>query len=309
MRLQFDKSGRRFFFLTFCLRGRAPILSRIVREDGPSPAYGTALSEAGEKVAALWRGIHSRWPFLTASNFVIMPDHIHLLLIADYRQAPTFDILDWFHHFRREAEDLVAPFANCRPEQVWEDHFWLLLVNAGAPLAAVRRYIKLNPARKVWKTEHPDMFVRHNRFRHPILNPSLPWTAIGNLTLLSSPFLFDVRLTRKKTVEEHAPEIEAMVEKAKRGMIPVCGFLSPGEKELGRRLREETFTRWIKTVPHGLPERFDPTVEDSRYLAAGRELILSSFAPNVPTFPVNWDNCHLMNDRNAALVSFRCETQ
>ena len=26
MRLQFDKSGRRFFFLTFCVRGRKPVL-------------------------------------------------------------------------------------------------------------------------------------------------------------------------------------------------------------------------------------------------------------------------------------------
>ena len=32
MRLQFDKSGRRFFFLTFCVRGRKAVLSRIVKK-------------------------------------------------------------------------------------------------------------------------------------------------------------------------------------------------------------------------------------------------------------------------------------
>ena len=32
MRLQFDKSGRRFFFLTFCVRGRREVLSRIVKK-------------------------------------------------------------------------------------------------------------------------------------------------------------------------------------------------------------------------------------------------------------------------------------
>ena len=34
MKLQFDKSGRRFFFLTFCVRGRRAVLSRIVKKPG-----------------------------------------------------------------------------------------------------------------------------------------------------------------------------------------------------------------------------------------------------------------------------------
>ncbi len=303
MKLQFDKSGRRFFFLTFCVRGRSAVLSRIVRKpdhDG-KPSYGVELLPAGEAIAALWRGIHKRWPFLTASNYIVMPDHVHLLLIADYSRAPDFDILDWFQHFRREGEDAVSPIIGVKPSLVWEDHFWLLLVNAGKPLAAVRKYIKMNPARKMWKLLHPDRFVRHGGLRHAVLDPAHSWTAIGDLTLLASPFMFPVRLTRKMTVEQHLPEIERMVNQASRGMIPVCGFLSPGEKELERRLRQEPYARWIKTVAHGLPPRFDPTVEDSRYLADGQQLILSSFSTDVPIFPINYENCHLMNDRNEEL--------
>jgi len=303
MKLQFDKGGRRFFFLTFCVRGRKPVLSRIVKKmerDG-KPGYTVELTQAGEAMAALWRGIHARLPFLTVSNFIVMPDHLHLLLIVDYSKARDFDILDWFQHFRREGEDLVAPLIGEKAPLVWEDHFWMLLVNAGRPLAAVRKYIKMNPARKIWKTLNPDRFIRRSGLKHPVLDPSLSWTAVGDLTLLASPFMFPVRLTRRMTVEQHLPEIKRMVENARRGMLPVCGFLSPGEKELERRLRQEPFARWIKTVPHGLPQRFDPTVEDSRFLADGRQLILSSFPTDVPVFPVNYDNCHLMNARYEAL--------
>ena len=303
MKLQFDKSGRRFFFLTFCVRGRRAVLSRIVRKPGKDgrPCTDVELLPAGEAMMALWRGIHARWPFLTASNYIIMPDHLHLLLIVDYHQAQGFDILDWFQHFRREGEDAVAPFLGVAPPFVWEDHFWLLLVNAGRMLAAVRTYIKMNPARKVWKDGHPDRFVRHSGVRHAVLDPVLSWTAIGDLTILASPFMFPVRLTRRMTVAQHLPEIEKMVDQARRGMVPVCGFLSPGEKELERRLRAEPYARWIKTVAHGLPPRFDPTVADSRYLAEGRQLFLSSFPVDAPVFPVNYDNCHLMNARNEAL--------
>ena len=134
-----------------------------------------------------------------------------------------------------------------------------------------------------------------------MLDASLPWTAIGDLTLLANPFMFPVRLTRRKTVPQHEQEIAQMVERARRGEVPVCGFLSPGEKELERRLRQEPHARWIKTVAHGLPPRFDPTVEDSRFLAEGRQLLLSSFPVDVPVFPVNYDNCHLMNARNEEL--------
>ena len=218
MRLQFDKSGRRFFFLTFCVRGRKAVLSRVVEKTGRDgrSGYAVELTPAGEAMAALWRATHARWPFLTASNFIIMPDHLHLLLIVDYSKAREFDILDWFQHFRREGEDLVAPLIGEKASLVWEDHFWMLLVNAGRPLAAVRKYIKMNPARKMWKTLNPDRFVRRSGLKHAVLDPSLSWTAIGDLTLLASPFLFPVRLTRRMTVEQHLPEIERMVEKARR---------------------------------------------------------------------------------------------
>lgn len=305
MKLKFDKSGRRFFFLTFCVKGRKAVLSRLISErdtNGKLKAR-VELTPLGERITALWRAIHAKHSALTASNFVIMPDHVHLLLIVNYPVEPNFDLLDWFQHFLREGEELLAKDLGVSAEDVWEEKFWILLVNAGKPLAAVRHYIKMNPVRKAWKLANADSFVRHTNIRHAALDSRLMWTAIGNLTLLASPFMFPVRLTRKKSVVEHLPEIERMVADARRGMIPVCGFLSPGEKEFERRLREEPDTRWIKTVAHGLPLRFDPTVEDSRYLAEGRQLVLSSFALDVPVFPVNYDNCHLMNARNEELCA------
>ena len=66
MRLQFDKSGRRFFFLTFCVRGRKAVLSRVVEKTGRDgrSGYAVELTPAGEAMAALWRATHARWPFL-----------------------------------------------------------------------------------------------------------------------------------------------------------------------------------------------------------------------------------------------------
>ncbi len=46
--------------------------------------------------------IHSAFPYLTLSTNVIMPDHIHLLLIANYDQSPTFNPM-WFSFVLIEA--------------------------------------------------------------------------------------------------------------------------------------------------------------------------------------------------------------
>ena len=57
-------------------------------------------------------------------------------------------------------------------------------------------------------------------------------------------------------------------------------------------------------MPYGLPERYDPSVEDSRWLAAHRQLILSSFDRAViPPFKITRQGCLAMNDRIAAMVA------
>ncbi len=110
--------------------------------------------------------------------------------------------------------------------------------------------------------------------------------------MLGNPFLLPVRLTRRKTVAEHEEEIAAVVGKAGQGWIPVSGFLSPGEKELYRRLRALPRARWIKTMAQGLPPRYDPSLEDSRFLAEHRALLLSALPIGAP---FDWNACHTMN--------------
>lgn len=180
----------------------------------------------------------------------------------------------------------------------WEAGFWLDLSFDSRQLKTIRKYIRNNQLRALWKLDNPDMFVCRGRFRHPVLDPALSWSACGDLTLLANPFLEAVSLTRKKTLVEHEEEIAALVEKARRGWIIVCGFLSPGEKELYRRLRELPNSRWIKTLAQGLPQRYDPSLEDSRFVAERRALLLSALPVGAP---FDWNACHAMNDHAAAM--------
>ena len=169
-------------------------------------------------------------------------------------------------------------------------------------------------ARRLWKLRHPDLFVCHRAIRAARLVVFAPrqFDGLGNLTLLGSPFLFHVRLTLKKTLAEHEAAIVEIVEKAKRGWVPVSGFISPGEKEALRRLKAEPVARFIKLLPSALPDRYDPSAEDSREIAAGRLAILSAVrgVAAISSLALKRDpaaahafrrNCLEMNDIAAAL--------
>lgn len=311
MHLKFSHRGRQFFFLTFVIKGRRPVLSRVVavEKNGREEAE-VEMTSLGEVVIEAWKAQHGQNAALTASARVIMPDHVHLLLIVNYDIDPHFDILDWLHHFRRAIEAkwvaLAGRGAGAQPPSVveWEDAFWLDLSFDSRQLKAIRRYIRLNPSRFLWKRRHPDCFVRHRGVKARVLDPLRQWDAVGDLTLLGSPFLFHVRLTLKKTVEEHEAAIAEIVEKARRGMVPVSGFISPGEKEALRRLKLEPRARFVKMLPYGLPPKYDPSAEDSRELAAHRLLILSGFPQSVRDDRAAFRrNCLAMNDLAAAICT------
>ena len=345
MKLAFSHSGRQFFFITLVVAERREVLSRVVDERSRPE-----LTRLGEVVQFALRAFHRVWPAVTVSDFVIMPDHLHFLLIVDYGKDATFSPLFAAHRLA-DAVEAVAERTGDTPEppkgekvdretkraiderkiafmaarlreaiaaanaaatrgelKVEKGLHFGEKVGGGAALAggagaaapvrtvvfardcyielsfdsrqlkAVRHYIKLNPARRLWKLHHPDLFVCHRAIRAARLMALAPrqFDGLGDLTLLGSPFLFHVRLTLKKTVAEHEAAIVEIVEKAKSGAVPVSGFISPGEKEALRRLKGEPAARFIKLLPSALPDRYDPSAEDSREIAAGRLAILSA---------------------------------
>ena len=421
MKLEYAKRGLQFFFVTLVVAERRQVLSSIaeLEASGQIAAAGRAVRPAllplGEIVVAALRAIHRVWPAVTISDYVVMPDHLHFLLIADYERdrgiAPLF-IAHRLADAVERAQTLVeqrngrgfapnpgiashpsegpnpgrapnpsegpnpgrAPnpgegpnpgrAAGALDERRVEFMAGLLREAAAAAretapgelkverglrfgerrggagarapvrsvvfardcyielsfdsrqLKAVRRYIKLNPARAIWKARHPDLFICHRAIKSERFAAFAPrrFDAIGALPILGSPFLFHVRLTLKKTVAEHEAAIQEIVEKARHGMVPVSGFISPGEKEALRRLKAEPSARFLKLLPHALPARYDPSAEDSREIAAGRLVILSAFpdTPAIGSPAMKRDpaashrfrqNCLAMNDLAARLCA------
>ena len=84
----YDYSSAGAYFVTICTQNRRCVLSRIVGR-GLAPAETTAieytyLGEIAEKQLFL---LADRYPYLTIDQYVIMPNHIHAILILNGEAA------------------------------------------------------------------------------------------------------------------------------------------------------------------------------------------------------------------------------
>ena len=91
----YDYSSTGVYFVTICTQDRKPILSEIVKvadsiineqeisavgEGLAPPVYSVKLKPCGEIVKEQLQQIENRFPSVSVKDYVIMPDHIHVIL-------------------------------------------------------------------------------------------------------------------------------------------------------------------------------------------------------------------------------------
>ena len=72
----YDYSMAGAYFVTICTQERACLFGEVV--DG-----AMRLSEAGRMVGALWDGLAARFSGVEIDQFVVMPNHVHGILVLD----------------------------------------------------------------------------------------------------------------------------------------------------------------------------------------------------------------------------------
>lgn len=83
----YDYSGNGAYFVTFCTKNRRCLLGETVgRDDHGAPAL--QLTGYGRIVEGYIRSIPAAYPNVTLSNYAVMPNHVHLLLLVSEDGAP-----------------------------------------------------------------------------------------------------------------------------------------------------------------------------------------------------------------------------
>ena len=155
IRLQgYDYRQPGVYFVTLCTQERAALFGRVV--DGVMH-----LNDAGTMVQVAWQEMPLVYPGLEIDEFVVMPNHVHGILVQVGMTAAALSLGDVVGRFktltaRRYAEGVQqqgwSPFFG----RLWQRNYYEHIVRNDPALDRLRRYILENPERWASDEENPD---------------------------------------------------------------------------------------------------------------------------------------------------------
>ena len=146
---EYDYGQNGAYFITICTKDRAALLGQVnmepvIRDESELGMRQIHLSATGELCRQLLEAIPNHYDGVTLDCFVIMPDHIHMVLVLDDTACtggqrsgrPT--IPNILHAFKR----LSSRQANT---DLWQASFYEHIIRNEKDMAEIRAYILQNP--------------------------------------------------------------------------------------------------------------------------------------------------------------------
>lgn len=171
----YDYAQQGAYFVTICVRDRECLLGEVVNG-------GMILSEVGQAIERVWKEISDRFPFVLLDACVLMPNHLHGILVFVHLENPSDAALPTPD---REGAASSAP-TSCTPEPVvlgsvlrafksvsaiaanrllgrkerpfWQRNYYERIIRDEREMEQIRTYIYLNPAQWASDTENPATF-------------------------------------------------------------------------------------------------------------------------------------------------------
>ena len=141
----YDYSTNGMYFVTICTKGREKILSNIVGGDAHIALF-VELTNYGKIVDKYINNINSKYPNITVDKYVIMPNHIHLMIRIDgtmWASSPT-TISDIVRSLKILTTKEIG-------KSIFQRSFHDHIIRDDADYLKIWNYIETNPAR--WRED------------------------------------------------------------------------------------------------------------------------------------------------------------
>lgn len=264
---------------------------------GQLPEVGIQRSQLGKIIAKNIALFPNLSPRLQIMQYIIMPDHVHLLLrVTDTLEYHLGNYIGMFKV--RTGKDYEALTGVKAP--VFEEDFYDCILYPGRDLNSVFKYIKDNPRRLAERRTHPDFFRRVNN----LIIDGKHCQAYGNMQLLNNPFKDQVVVHRAESTQQRQINRQHWLYTASNGGILVSPFISAEEKKI-RDDAESQNGRFILITTEHFGERYKPSAHNFDLCTAGRLLIISA-APalgTTATSALSRGHCLTLNSLAAALCN------
>ena len=148
--MTYDYSSPGSYMLTICVAGRNRILSKVEYRGMYEPA-GVELTPTGRIAEKYINKIPHHYSCVTVDNYVIMPDHIHLLLTIE----PDVEFLPK----RPDIHTIIRMFKTMTTKElgysIWQDSFYDVIAETEERFLICQKYIDENPAAWLEKQDEP----------------------------------------------------------------------------------------------------------------------------------------------------------
>ena len=132
----YDYSQCGCYHLTLCTKHRQPILSRILSPVDETARARVQLLHAGEVTEFYLRRIPEVYAGVHLIHYVIMPNHVHLLLLLDPDAAASIPTV--VHSLKRMVSRKTGA-------SIWQDSFYDVVIRSESMLHCEWEYIDSNP--------------------------------------------------------------------------------------------------------------------------------------------------------------------
>ena len=161
----YDYAQAGAYFVTICTHNRGCLLGEIVGGE-------VALTCAGQIVLECWNDLVNHYPYVETDEFVIMPNHVHGIIVltgelrttevadnvgAGFKPAPTRrrPLSEVVRALKTFSSRRINEYRSSTGTPVWQRNYYERVIRSDGELSAIRQYIVDNPAKWAEDAENP----------------------------------------------------------------------------------------------------------------------------------------------------------
>ncbi len=157
----YDYSQAGAYFVTLCTHERACLFGAVEGEV-------VCLNEAGRVVQRAWDELPKNFPVIELDAFVVMPNHVHGIVVLndggaiskghknlfEVNRAPT--IGEIVRAYKARCTRDINCLRGAKGQPIWQRNYYEHIIRNESSLQEIREYIANNPAQWATDRENPD---------------------------------------------------------------------------------------------------------------------------------------------------------
>ncbi len=161
-----------FYFVTICVKDKGCYLGKIVEVDNFSDGPTVRLTKLGEIVRDIWRSIPKHHPKIELDEFIIMPNHIHGIVVISENTVGAIQVgaihesplqnrrqmllSKIIGRFKMNSAKEINTLLNNEEQSFWQRNYYEHIIRNETSLEKIRNYIIDNPRKWYDDIENPN---------------------------------------------------------------------------------------------------------------------------------------------------------